>query len=154
MIRSFLSSDYRQNNLDIALLILRVGIGSLMLVHGLPKLTSLMAGGPLQFPGVFGMSPGLSLALTVFAEVVASVFIIVGLGTRLATIPLIITMLVAVFFIHSQDPFAKQELGLLYLLPYVLLLITGGGRLSLDGLLWNRKPALRAVKLEKRMFAN
>ena len=154
MIRSFLSSDYRQQNLDIALLILRVGIGSLMLVHGLPKLMSLMGGGPVQFPGVFGMSPALSLALTVFAEVVASVFIIFGLGTRLATITLIITMLVAVFFIHAQDPFAKQELGLLYLLPYLVLLITGAGRFSLDGLLWNRKPALRAVKLEKRMFAN
>lgn len=125
--------------LNIALLIVRIGIAGLMLVHGIPKLLMLISGEPVQFPEVMGMSPAFSLVLTVFAEVLCSVFILVGLGTRLATIPLIITMLVAVFYIHAADPFANQELGLLYLLGYVFLLLLGSGSYSLDALLLRRE---------------
>ena len=117
------------------LLIARVAIGILMLVHGLPKLVMLMSGEAASFPAVLGMSPHLSLGLAVFAEVFCSIFILVGLGTRLAVIPLITTMLVAVFYIHMADPFAKQELGLHYLLVYVMLFIAGSGRYSFDRML-------------------
>ena len=82
-----------------------------------------------------GMSPALSLTLAVFAEVICSLLLLFGLGTRLAVIPLIVTMLIAVFFIHGADPFAKQELGLHYLLVYLLLLFAGSGRYSLDKVL-------------------
>ncbi|GAA4437320.1 DoxX family protein [Pontibacter saemangeumensis] len=120
------------NSIDVALLITRVGIAALMLVHGLPKLGMLLADAPVQFPAVLGLSANVSLALAVFAEVLCSLLILVGLGTRLAAIPLIITMLVAVFVVHGADPFAKQEIGLLYLMPYIVLLLTGSGRYSLD----------------------
>lgn len=119
-------------NLDGVLLIARVGIAALMLVHGIPKLGMLLSGEPVAFPGVLGMGPELSLTLAVFAEVVCSVLILFGLGTRLAVIPLIITMVIAVFFIHMADPFAMKELGIHYLLVYVLLLFAGSGRFSLD----------------------
>lgn len=122
-------------NLDSMLLIVRIAIAALMLAHGLPKMVMLFSSEPVAFSSVFGMSPGLSLGLAVFAEVICSVLILVGLGTRLAVIPLIITMLVAVFYIHMADPFAKQELGLHYLLVYVLLLFAGSGKYSIDSLL-------------------
>ncbi|MCP2045323.1 DoxX family protein [Pontibacter sp. HSC-36F09] len=123
------------NSIDVALLITRVGVAALMLVHGWPKLEMLLSGGPVQFPAVLGLSATTSLALAVFSEVLCSLLILVGLGTRLAVIPLLITMLVAVFVVHGADPFAKQELGLLYLMPYTVLLLTGSGRYSLDYLL-------------------
>jgi putative oxidoreductase len=119
-------------SIDISILILRIAIAALMLTHGLPKLTMLLSGDPVQFPPVLGLTPEISLGLAVFAEVFCSILILVGFGTRLATIPLIITMLVAIFFIHSADPFAKQEMGLHYLLAYVLLLISGSGKYSVD----------------------
>lgn len=128
-------SDFETKQVDVVLLILRVGVAALMLTHGLPKLQMLFGGGEIQFPGVLGMSPALSLALAVFAEVLCSILIFIGLGTRLASIPLIITMLVAVFMIHASDPFASQELGLLYLFLYIPLLILGGGKFSLDRVL-------------------
>ena len=115
-----------------------------MLTHGLPKLMMLFGEGPIQFPGVMGMGPELSLALAVFAEVLCSILIIVGLGTRLASIPLIVTMVIAVFYIHAADPFAVQEMGLHYLLAYVVLLLLGSGKFSLDALLVKRNAA--AVK--------
>ena len=117
---------------DVALLIARVGIGALMLVHGLPKMVALFSGDPVQFPSIMGMSAGLSLALAVFAEVVCSILLIVGFGTRLASVPLIITMVIAVFIIHGADPFAKQEMALHYLLVYIVLLFTGSGKYSVD----------------------
>jgi len=131
----FFRTEIETKQVDLVLLIIRIGVATLMLTHGLPKLQMLFGGGEIQFPGVFGLSPTLSLGLAVFAEVLCSVLIFIGLGTRLASIPLIITMLVAVFVIHASDPFATQELGLLYLFLYIPLLILGGGKYSLDRVL-------------------
>lgn len=128
-------------NLDLALLVARVSIAALMLVHGFPKLMMLISGGDIQFPPVFGLGAATSLALAVFAEVFCSLFILVGLGTRMATVPLIVTMLVAVFMIHGNDPFAKQEPALQYLLAYLVLFFAGSGRFSLDYLLQRKSLA-------------
>lgn len=123
---------------DGLLLIARITIAALMLTHGIPKLMMLLSGDPIAFPGVLGMSPGLALSLAVFAEVICSLLVLFGLGTRLAVIPLIMTMLIAVLHIHSADPFAKQELGLHFLLVYVILLIAGSGKYSIDKILSRR----------------
>src|SRR5690606_215545 len=117
---------------NIVILLMRIGVAVMMLVHGLPKLEMLLSGEAIEFPSVMGLSPALSLILAVFAEVLCSLLILFGFGTRLATIPLIITMLVAVFYIHAGDPFAAQELGLQYLMVYLVLLILGSGKYSLD----------------------
>ncbi len=126
---------------DIAVLLLRVGIAALMLSHGIPKMLALFSGN-VQFPALFGLSAELSLTLAVFAEVICSLFILMGLGSRLATVPLIITMLVAIFSIHGADPFEKQELAVMYLLPYIVLFITGSGKYSIDYLLQRRSLKL------------
>lgn len=138
---------------DAALLIARIGIGTLMLVHGIPKLL-MLSSGPVQFPGVMGMSASLSLGLAVFAEVFCSVLLIAGLATRLAAIPLIVTMLVAVFSIHAADPFAVKEMGMHYLLVYLVLLVSGSGRYSLDYLLQRRwTGALQADRFPHKVAA-
>src|SRR5690606_6265806 len=124
---------------DFALLVLRIAMGAMMLTHGLPKMEKLLAGGEIQFASVMGMSAATSLSLAVFAEVACAVLLVLGLFTRLAAIPLVITMFVAVFIIHSDDPFARKEMGLLYLSGYLTLLFTGPGRYSLDELIFGRK---------------
>ncbi|MBF9255025.1 DoxX family protein [Pontibacter sp. 172403-2] len=131
----FINFYLGSGNKHVALLIVRVSVAGLMLAHGLPKLEMLFSGDALQFPAVFGLSAASSLTLAVFAEVACSVLILVGLGTRLAVIPLIITMLVAAFFVHGADPFAQKELAILYLLPYITLLFMGSGKYALDHLL-------------------
>lgn len=128
------------NSIDVALLVARIGIAGFMLTHGLPKLMMLFGDAPVQFPGIMGMSPEFALVLTVLAEVVCSILILVGLGTRLATIPLIFTMAVAVFYVHAADPFATQEMGLLYLLMYTTLFFLGSGKFSLDAALVKKQP--------------
>ena len=123
---------------DTAVLIARVGIGALMLTHGIPKMAMLFSGGPVQFPPVLGLSAGLSLGLAVFAEVICSILLLVGFATRLAVIPLIITMLIAALLIHAANPIAMKEPALHYLLVYVMLLLTGSGKYSMDYLLQNK----------------
>ena len=126
-----------------ALLAARLGISVLMLTHGIPKLFMLFSGGPIQFPGIMGLSSTASLGLAVFAEVFCSLLILTGFATRLAVIPLIITMLTAVTVIHAADPIAVKEPALLYTLAYVVLLIAGSGKFSLDNLLFHKKELAR-----------
>jgi putative oxidoreductase len=145
--KKILTTVHNPGSADIALLIARVTIAGFMLVHGIPKMERLVSNEPIAFASVFGMGQELSLGLAVFAEVICSVLVLLGLGTRLAVIPLIITMTIAVFSIHGADPFVKKEMGLHYLLTYVMLLLMGSGRYSLDHYLFvnpkrNYKPIL------------
>lgn len=124
-------------NIDLALLVTRVALGILMLTHGIPKIALLQAD-PVMFVDFMGLGATTSLLLAIFAEVICSVLIIVGLGTRFAAVPLIITMLVAVFMVHAADPFSIKELALHYLLGYLILLVLGSGKYSIDSFISKR----------------
>ena len=116
---------------DIGLLVLRIGAGGLLAVlHGWPKLQRLMDGGGFADP--IGLGPQASLILVTFAELACATLVAVGLLTRLACIPVIITMLVAVLVVHSADPLAKKELALMFLTSFVAIFLTGPGRWSID----------------------
>ena len=125
--------------IDLSLLILRIAGGALMLTHGIGKMESLFGTDPIQFPDPIGLGATTSLALAVFAEVVCAALLILGLATRFAAIPLLITMLVAVFVVHIADPFANQELPLLYATIYVVILIAGAGKFSIDNMVFNKQ---------------
>ncbi len=125
-------NNFMSKYADYGIPLLRISIGLLMLVHGVPKMLMLFGGGEIMFPSIFGLGPTFSLVLAVFSEVVCSVLLIIGLATRTATLPLIGTMLVAVFIVHGQDPWGRKEMAILYLLVYIVLLFTGGGKCSLD----------------------
>ena len=82
---------------DFGLLAVRLLAGGMMLTHGIPKIDRVFGEGPVKFADPFGLGPEISLVLVIFAEVACSLLVMVGLKTRLATIPLLITMLVAAF---------------------------------------------------------
>ena len=136
--KKLFSVNHNSKNIDLALLITRIAIALLMFTHGFPKISGL-AESPAKFIDVFGIGTNVSLGLAIFAEVICSMLVMLGLGTRFAIIPLSITMLVAAFHIHIDDPFAKQEMSLHYLLVYVVLFIMGSGRYSLDSLLLKKE---------------
>ena len=126
----------RTNNTitNLWLLLLRASAGGFMLTHGIPKFLKLIEGN-FQFADPFGIGSATSLFLVVFAEFFCSVLIILGIGTRLATIPLISTMTVAAFDIHGSDAFQRKELALLYLVIFLTILVFGGGKYEAGRLL-------------------
>lgn len=119
---------------DLALLVIRIGAGGMMLTHGIPKIGRLLGEGPVKFADPFGLGPEISLIMAIFAEVICAVLIMVGFKTRLASIPLIITMLTAAFYAHWDDPFGKKELPLLYVCVFLAILAFGAGKYALDSL--------------------
>jgi len=119
---------------NTGLLLLRVVVGTFMLMHGWQKIIDFEILRSV-FPDPLGIGASTSLVLIIFAEFGCSLLIIFGLFTRLATIPLIIGMIVAGFIIHTDDSFAIKELPLLFLSSYVVIAFLGSGKFSLDYLL-------------------
>jgi putative oxidoreductase len=75
-----------------------------------------------------------SLMLCILAEFFCALFVAIGLFTRLVTIPLVIVMSIAVFSVHKMDFFITGETASLYLAGYLVLLLCGPGRASVDGI--------------------
>lgn len=138
MIKNIFNPGNYSKNIDFVLLLLRLVVGGFMLTHGIGKFEKLFSGEPITFPDPIGVGPTASLALVVFSEVFCSLFLIFGIATRLSSIPLIITMLVAAFIAHAADGFGKQELPLLYTVIYIVLVISGSGRIAFDNWMYQK----------------
>ena len=156
-----METERTEMSASIGLLVLRLGIGGYLITHGWGKLQMLLAGGAEKFGDPIGLGSTLSLALVTTSEFLCALLIILGLATRLAAVPVVISMSVAAFVIHARDPWTMEaaanaffsgasktwfskEPALLYLIPFLSLVFTGGGKLSLDGLIGmrgNRNPA-------------
>lgn len=115
----------------IAILLLRIGASALIMTHGIPKLMRILDGN-FDFGDPLGIGSTASLLLVTFAEALCALFVLMGLWTRAALIPLIINMSVVVFVAHAGDPFSRIELGLFFLIAFVALFLTGPGKYSLD----------------------
>lgn len=121
---------------DLSILLLRVVAGLTMaLQHGLGKIQKLISG-DLQFADPLGIGVGSSLFLAGMAEFFFALAVALGVMTRMMSVPVAFTMAVAAFVVHGDDPFAKKELAILYLLVFTCLALTGGGRFTLDKKLW------------------
>jgi putative oxidoreductase len=132
--KRLLSIRYSAGAFNFSMLILRLSFGLLMLMqHGMPKLMG-FAEKSKDFYDPIGIGSKASLVLVLFAEIFCSFFIILGLFTRLAVIPLIILMCVA-FFGANKGAIGGGEMALLYLTAYVVLLFLGPGKVSVDGMI-------------------
>jgi len=123
--------------INTLLLAIRIAVSVLMLTHGYPKLVKLVSG-DYAFPDPIGLGSEFSLFLATFAEFFCSILVIIGYRTRLAVMPLIATMLVALLIVHSDDSVFEHVNILLYLLTYGILLHLGGGKFGLTFYLQNK----------------
>ena len=132
MIRNIFNPGNYSQKINFVLLLLRLAAGVFMLTHGIGKFSKLVGDEPIKFADPMGVGLTTSLALTVFAEVFCSAFLILGMATRLAAVPLFITMFVVVFIVKANKEFGDMELPLLYLVIYLGIAIAGAGKYSLD----------------------
>ena len=113
-------------------LLLRIVFGGFMLAaHGVGKIDKLFQSN-MHFADPLGIGEYPSLILVLFAEVLCTALIVMGLFTKWATVPLIITMLVAVLIVHKGDAVFTRELPILYLAAFSAIGILGSGKYSLD----------------------
>jgi len=127
------STKYSNTAFSVATLLLRLGLGSLMIPHGYDKLQHFTERSQ-TFTNPFHLGRTISLVLVIFAEFFCSCLIIPGLFTKLACIPLIIITCVIVFYSNHGAVFGKGELGAVYLIGYLALIFLGPGNVSVDRL--------------------
>ena len=132
--RKLLSTKYSAGAFNTAMLLLRLTVGILMMMNGYDKLKNFSTLEP-KFMNFMGIGSSLSLGLLIFAEFFCSLFLILGLFTRLAAIPLIIATCVMVFKAHNADIFGDGGTATLYLVSYMVLLLVGPGRVSVDSMI-------------------
>lgn len=115
---------------NIAALILRIVFGLLMLPHGWDKLSH-FAEKKHKFMNFLGLGSSLSLGLATFAEFFCSILLILGLFTRLATIPLLVTIFV-ILNLHHWQFYGPNELEPAFLAAFLAILLFGPGKYSFD----------------------
>lgn len=132
--RRILSTKYSAGAFNFAMFILRVALGVLMLSHGYGKLIHFngMKGSFINF---LGLGSAISLMLDIFAEFFCSIFLILGLFTRLAVIPILIAMSVALIKVHHGDLFGAGERAAIYIACSITILFCGPGKISADGMI-------------------
>lgn len=134
-IKEFLKTSYQPNSASYALLFLRLIVGLAFILHGWGKIQS-----PFSWMGQEAPVPGIFQFLAALAEFGGGIALIIGLLTRLASLGLGFTMLVAtsMHMFMRKDPFVNltggpsYEPALVYLGIAILFLILGPGKFSLD----------------------
>jgi putative oxidoreductase len=126
------TSQWDERVQDLGLLFLRVSASLFLLwVHGLPKLLNYSA--QLQvIEDPFHLGANLTLMLAIFAEVLCPLLIIVGLLVRLACLPILSVLLVAMLVVHPQWSIEEGQFGWLLLILFTSIFIAGPGRLALN----------------------
>ena len=123
----------------------RLIVGLVFVMHGAQKLFTYghagVAGGFTQF-GV--PAPELTAWVVTIVEFFGGLALILGLGTRIVAIPLMINMLAAIVFVHWKNGFFLPngyEFALTLLLANAGLTLTGSGALALDNLIGRSRKA-------------
>ncbi|KAB0511198.1 MULTISPECIES: DoxX family protein [Pseudomonas] len=116
---------------DLGLLFLRIsGALFLLWVHGLPKLLNYSE--QLQLiEDPFHLGANITLLLAIFAEVLCPLLIIAGVLVRLACLPILAVLLIALLVVHPEWTLFEGQFGWLLLIIFTTLLISGPGRLVL-----------------------
>lgn len=128
---------------DIALLIARIGLGVVLLAHGIDKLRAGFGATADGFDAMGIPLPAAAAAFALVAEVGGGVLLLLGLLTPLAGILVIAQMAGAFWFAHRGTEVMSADGGweLVGLIAFLALVIgaTGAGRYSVDALIGGRR---------------
>lgn len=119
------------------LLVLRLFFGGMIMWHGIGKIVNFETL-VTTFPNPIHLGHRFSLIMAIFAEAFCGLAVVAGAFYRLALIPLIFTMVIALLVVHHGQAFAHKELALIYLVMFVLMYVMGAGGFSLDDLIAQR----------------
>lgn len=126
----------------VVLLLVRVVAGYMFLLHGTSKFFEF----PMSMTGGNGSVELFSIyGAAGILEIVGGLFIILGLFTRPTAFLLAGQMAYAYFFVHASADtlflplINKGELAIMYCMMFLMFIITGAGKFSLDSKLFGTK---------------
>jgi putative oxidoreductase len=134
-------------------LIARLALGIVVFPHGAQKLFGLFGG--YGFDGTMGFLtsqarlPYIIALLVILIESFAALFVFFGFATRIAAFSILVNFLGVVFKVHAANGFfmnwtgTQKGEGIEYFLLLfglaIILLITGGGKASIDAVLSSQR---------------
>lgn len=124
---------------NFGILLLRLFVGSMMLWHGFGKIQIILSGNSSEWLNPLGIGSSVSLWLSMCAETVCSILIILGIFTRVASTILAFNMAIAAFVFLGNSPWSQQELAVLYFGIYVCFIVMGSGEYSLSNLAFKKR---------------
>jgi putative oxidoreductase len=131
--KRFFSTQCSDGAFNIAALAIRLAFGLLLLIiHGLDKITH-FSKYEYTFYNFLHIGHRWSLVLCIFAEVVCSALVVLGLFTRFAALVLCINFSVVLFLVIKGQPLETQQTAITYLTAFFALLLMGPGKYSVDG---------------------
>jgi putative oxidoreductase len=133
--RKLLSTAYSDGAFNFALLVQRVATGLLLLIgHGLPKIQN-FSDMSATFYDPMRVGHRNSLVLVILAELFCSMFLVLGLFTRIVAFIIVFELSVAVFIFHHGAPLKTIELPAMFLVSAFTIMFVGPGRISADGMM-------------------
>jgi putative oxidoreductase len=135
LMKKFLSTAYSDTAFNVSTLVLRLSFGLMVVIlYGFDKLMH-FSNLKIIFPDPLHIGHRWSLVLVIFAETLCGLLLVLGLFTRFAALVLVISFGVAAFLVHKGHVQVKVEQVYLYLAAFFSILMTGPGRISVDGMM-------------------
>jgi len=117
---------------NIGMLFFRITISlELIIVHGFKK-TGIGVAEAEKVPDPFHMPEVLNNDLAILANIFFPFLVLIGLFTRLATIPTLILTMTGYFIMHWNDTPLVKDTPYVYSVMFLLILILGPGKYSID----------------------
>lgn len=122
------------------LILVRIFSGIIIAWYGLEMFSQVKVKGDVDWlTDIHFPAPLFMVYLGKTAELAGGLLLIAGLFTRLAAIVLVINMSIIIFVMGKGNIFGDEQLAFLLLLLFVNFIFCGGGKWSLDYLLFDRK---------------
>ena len=136
--RHIVSVSTSAGTFNFSMLVFRVVLSlELMVVHGFKKIGIHVAEAekvpnPLHLPEV------INNAFAISANLIFPVLVILGLFTRIAILPILAVTLTGYFVLHWNDALLIKDTPFMYSLSYLLIMVLGPGRYSVDYFIENK----------------
>lgn len=138
LIRKLTDTNPAGKGLHLPLLVFRVLLSlELMYAHGLKKIGIGVAQAE-TVPNPLHLPEMLNNVFAVSANLIFPIFVILGLFTRLAVLPILSVTLIGYFILHFHDTPLVKDTPFMYSLSYLLIFFLGAGKYSLDNKIFKK----------------
>ena len=128
---------------DAGLAMVRIIVGYFMIYHGLEVFDEKIMNDYLKWDQFKAFSsPAFMVYMGKTAELVGGIFLMTGLFTRFAALVLIFTMTYVSFFVGQGRVWYEDQHPFMFVLFGVGFLFTGGGKYSIDKLIFSNVKKL------------